>query len=126
MKDSNYKHRKRIMKKTAVKNLRSIPGKKSTHDKPSSIKLKKREFFMLLLFTAALLFLIYRLGHIQFVKGEEYQRMAYSNQTQKGKSILKRTIYDRNGKGLAISASVDTVGVNPKELGTIWREMKLS
>ena len=30
---------------------------------------------MLLLFTA-LLFLIYRLGHIQFVKGEEYQRMA--------------------------------------------------
>jgi stage V sporulation protein D (sporulation-specific penicillin-binding protein) len=117
MKDSNYKHRKRIMKKTAVKNLRSIPGKKSTHDKPSSIKLKKREFFMLLLFTAALLFLIYRLGHIQFVKGEEYQRMAYSNQTQKRQINPKRgTIYDRNGKGLAISASVDTVGVNPKEL----------
>ncbi|NLP00129.1 MAG: PASTA domain-containing protein [Clostridiaceae bacterium] len=105
------------MKKTAVKNLRSIPGKKSTHDKPSSIKLKKREFFMLLLFTAALLFLIYRLGHIQFVKGEEYQRMAYSNQTQKRQINPKRgTIYDRNGKGLAISASVDTVGVNPKEL----------
>ncbi len=117
MKDSNYKHRKNIMKKTTVKKSNSIPNKKSTHDKPSSIKLKKREFFMLLLFTAALFFLIYRLGHIQFVKGEEYQRMAYSNQTQKRQINPKRgTIYDRNGKGLAISASVDTVSVNPKEL----------
>lgn len=117
MKDSNYKHRKNIMKKTTVKNSKSIPDNKSTRDKPSSIKLKKREFFMLMLFTCALFFLIYRLGHIQFVKGEEYQRMAYNNQTQKRQINPKRgTIYDRNGKGLAISASVDTVSVNPKEL----------
>ncbi len=117
MKDSNYKHRKNIMKKTTVKNIRSIPEKKNAQDKPSSIKLKKREFLMLLVFTSALLFLIYRLGYIQFVKGEEYQKKAYSNQTQKRQINPKRgTIYDRNGKGLAISASVDTVSVNPKEL----------
>ncbi|HHU91166.1 MAG TPA: PASTA domain-containing protein [Clostridiaceae bacterium] len=105
------------MKKTTAKSSRRVSDKKSTQDRPSSIRLKKREFFMLLFFTASLLFLIYRLGHIQFVKGEEYQRMAYSNQTQKRQINPKRgTIYDRNGKGLAISASVDTVGVNPKEL----------
>jgi len=117
MKDGYNRHRKKIMKKTTAKNLRKVPNKKNTHDRPSSIRLKKREFFMLLLFTASLLFLIYRLGHIQFVKGEEYQRMAYNNQTQKRQINPKRgTIYDRNGKGLAISASVDTIGVNPKEL----------
>jgi len=117
MKGENFTHRKRIMKKTVAKNLRKVPDKKNTNDRHSSIRLKRREFFMLLLFTASLLFLIYRLGHIQFVKGEEYQRMAYSNQTQKRQINPKRgTIYDRNGKGLAISASVDTIGVNPKEL----------
>ncbi|NLL66197.1 MAG: PASTA domain-containing protein [Clostridiaceae bacterium] len=105
------------MKKTTVKNTRSITDKKKVSDKPSSIKIKKREFFMLLFFTFCLFFLIYRLGYIQFVKGEEYQKRAYSNQTQKRLINPKRgTIYDRNGKGLAISASVDTVGVNPKEL----------
>jgi stage V sporulation protein D (sporulation-specific penicillin-binding protein) len=117
MKGSNYNHRKKIMKKTTVKNTRSITDKKKVSDKPSSIKIKKREFFMLLFFTFCLFFLIYRLGYIQFVKGEEYQKRAYSNQTQKRLINPKRgTIYDRNGKGLAISASVDTVGVNPKEL----------
>lgn len=86
-------------------------------DKPSSTRLKKREFMMLILFSLALIFLIYRLGFIQFVKGEEYQEKAYLNQTQKRQINPKRgTIYDRNGKGLAISASVDTIGVNPKEL----------
>ena len=99
MKGSNYKHRKNIMKKTTVKNSKSIPEKKSAQDKPSSIKLKKREFFMLLVFTSALLFLIYRIGFIQFVKGEEYQKMAYSTQTQKRQINPKRgTIYARNGK----------------------------
>ncbi len=95
----------------------SSPDRSESSDKPSGIKLKKREFFMLLFFSFALIFLIYRIAHIQFVKGEEYQEKAYLNQTQKRQINPKRgTIYDRNGKALAISASVDTVGVNPKEL----------
>ncbi|MGI6622371.1 MAG: penicillin-binding transpeptidase domain-containing protein [Acetivibrionales bacterium] len=117
MKGGSYKNsRKSVMKKTA-KNNNSSPEKIGAPDKPSSIKLKKREFVMLILFSLALVFLIYRLGFIQFVKGEEYQEKAYLNQTQKRQINPKRgTIYDRNGKGLAISASVDTVGVNPREL----------
>ena len=61
--------------------------------------------------------MLYRVGFIQFVKGEEYQKKAYYTQTQKRQINPKRgTIYDRNGKGLAISASVDTVSVNPNAL----------
>lgn len=117
MKGSRTNNRKINMKKTAAKTSKSIPEKKNTQDKPSSIKLKKREFAMLLVFSAMLFFLVYRVGYIQFVKGEEYQKLAYLNQTQKRQISPKRgTIYDRNGKGLAISASVDTVSVNPKEL----------
>jgi stage V sporulation protein D (sporulation-specific penicillin-binding protein) len=87
--------------------------------RPNHIKLKKREFLILIIFTLAFLFMTYRIGFIQFVKGEEYQRMAYANQTHKRYINPKRgTIYDTNGKGLAISASVDTVSVNPKELRT--------
>ncbi len=119
MKGSNHTERKSIKKKTAPKSAgstRSISdkNKREALDKPSSIKLKKREFITLLLFSALLLFMIYRIGYIQFVKGEEYQKMAYLSQTQKRQINPKRgTIYDRNGKGLAISASVDTVSVNP-------------
>ena len=103
--------------KSTVRKSSSSPEKMGAPDKPSSTRLKKREFMMLILFSLALIFLIYRLGFIQFVKGEEYQEKAYLNQTQKRQINPKRgTIYDRNGKGLAISASVDTIGVNPKEL----------
>ncbi len=93
--------------------------------RPNHIKLKKREFLILIIFTLAFLFMTYRIGFIQFVKGEEYQRMAYANQTHKRYINPKRgTIYDTNGKGLAISASVDTVSVNPKELRTELEDEK--
>lgn len=83
-------------------------------DKPNTTRLKKREFLMLVVFTISIFFMLYRVGYIQFVKGEEYQELAYQNQTQKRQINPKRgTIYDRNGQVLAISASVDTVSVNP-------------
>lgn len=122
MKGSVYNQRKRIKSRTASKgsvNSRSMSDKdrKETPDKPTSIKLKKREFFMLLLFSALLLFMLYRIGYIQFVKGDEYRKLAYLAQTYKRQISPKRgTIYDRNGKGLAISASVEQVSVNPGAL----------
>jgi len=118
MKDRRY-HQKKSLKRTSTKSSgsgrsSSDKSKKEVMDKPTSIKLKKREFFLLLLFSGLLLFMLYRVGYIQFVKGEEYQKLAYLAQTQKRQINPKRgTIYDRNGKGLAISASVDTVSVNP-------------
>jgi len=100
--------------------LQSVRKKKKAEEipsQPSTGKLKRREFFMLMVFTLSLFFMLYRVGFVQFVKGEEYQKMAYQNQTQKRQINPKRgTIYDRNGKSLAISASVDTVSVNPNAL----------
>ena len=92
-------------------------GQKEALEKPNTTKLKRREFLLLIIYSLSLVFLLYRVGFIQFVKGDEYRQMAYLNQTQKRQINPKRgTIYDRNGKGLAISASVDTVSVNPKAL----------
>jgi stage V sporulation protein D (sporulation-specific penicillin-binding protein) len=122
MKGSKYPNGKGNIKRTASKSTGSshgLQGKNSgnTQDKPNTTKLKRREFILLIVFSAALLFMIYRVGYIQFVKGEEYQKMAYMNQTQKRQISPKRgTIYDRNGIGLAISASVNTVSVNPNGL----------
>ena len=58
--------------------------------------------------------LIFRVGWIQFVNGEELQTLAYEQQTLDRKINPKRgTIYDQNGNELAVSSTVYTVTVNP-------------
>ncbi len=123
MKGSNRKQMPDKHHRTATKapvDLQSVRKKKQAEEipnQPNTAKLKKREFFMLIVFTLSLFFMLYRVGFVQFVKGEEYQKKAYNIQTQKRQINPKSgTIYDRNGKGLAISASVDTVSVNPNAL----------
>lgn len=120
MKGRNSTTKQNTSKNAALrgqKGSRVASEKNNIQDKPNTTKIKKREFVLMLVFSAALLFIIYRVGFIQFVKGEEYKKMAYLNQTQKRLISPKRgTIYDRNGEGLAISASVDTISVNPRGL----------
>ena len=67
--------------------------------------------------------LVIRIGCIQFLQGSELQAMAYMQQTLNRKINPKRgTILDSTGKNvLAISASVETVSVNP---GNIKKEDK--
>ena len=62
--------------------------------------------------------LIIRIGFIQFVQGAELQAMAYSQQTLNRIINPKRgRILDRNGKiELAVSASTETVSVNPTNI----------
>ena len=61
-----------------------------------------------------LLGLIGRIGWIMFVKGGVYKESAYNQQTSDRVISPKRgTIYDSTGKQLAISASVDTISINP-------------
>ena len=58
-----------------------------------------------------------RIGYWQFVKGEELKAKAESQQTRSVAVTANRgTIYDRNGKVIAESASVDTVVCNPKQV----------
>ena len=79
-----------------------------------NISVRKRELFSLIVFLLILVALIIRVGWIQIVKGDEYQKKAYLHQTQSYSISPKRgVIYDRNGQALAISASVETIIVDP-------------
>jgi len=76
---------------------------------------RKRIVIALYIVFGVLALLSVRLGYIQFVKGEEYSQMAIEQQTRDRVITSKRgTIYDRNMKPLAISASVETVTANPR------------
>ena len=80
-------------------------------------KMRRRAAVMLALFVLAAAGLVVRLVWLQLIQGEEYARMAYVGQTRQQQIRPKRgSIYDRNGKGLAISAEVDTVSANPPML----------
>jgi stage V sporulation protein D (sporulation-specific penicillin-binding protein) len=82
-----------------------------------SILIKKRLLVMLVLFTLVAVALLGRVAYIQVVKGESLQKKAFE---QHNLSIIisprRGTIYDRNGKELAISASVETIYVNNQDI----------
>ena len=91
--------------------------------KSTNISRKRRLRGVLLITFTICALLIIRIGFIQFVQGSELQAMAYTQQTLNRKINPKRgTILDSTGKNiLAISASVETVSVNP---GNIKKEDK--
>jgi stage V sporulation protein D (sporulation-specific penicillin-binding protein) len=61
--------------------------------------------------------LIVRLGWIQIVNGEEFRMLAIQQQTRDVPITAKRgTIYDRNGKELAVSVTTFTVWATPAEI----------
>ncbi len=58
--------------------------------------------------------LVLRIGYIQFIWGPTLAKDALEQQTRDRVINAKRgTIYDRNGKQLAVSADVETVGITP-------------
>ena len=81
----------------------------------TGLKTRKIIRNFLIFFLIIILFLIIRIGWIQFVDGEELQAKAYNQQTLDRKINPKRgTIYDATGEVvLAVSSSVETVSVNP-------------
>ena len=68
--------------------------------------------------------LIIRVGCIQFIQGSELQAKAYAQQTLNRSINPKRgTIWDRTGNvALAVSASVETVSVNPNNISKANKE----
>lgn len=81
------------------------------------LSLKKRLLVMLIVFTAIVIALIVKVGYIQFVQGEELQKKAYIQQNDSRTiSPIRGTIYDRNGKDLAISIQVGTITCNPNNI----------
>ncbi len=77
------------------------------------------------LFVSFLIFtlLITRIGWIQFVQGSELQTMAYIQQNLNRNINPKRgTIYDSTGVALAVSATVETVTINPTNISNEDKE----
>lgn len=61
--------------------------------------------------------LIGRTAYLQFVRGGELRQLALEQQTKENEITPRRgTIFDSNGKELAVSANVDTVVVDPKRI----------
>ena len=76
----------------------------------SKKKIRNLLFFGIAIF----LFLICRLGIIQFVQGKELSKKAYEQQTlDRAISAKRGYIYDSSGEILAKSSTIETVTVNP-------------
>lgn len=81
----------------------------------SNLERKRRLKYVLIITVLIETLLIGRIGYIQFIMGTELQSMAYEQQTLNRNINAKRgTIWDATGENaLAISASSETVSVNP-------------
>ena len=79
--------------------------------------MKQRLIIILSIIGVLLTILIARLFWIQVVNGADYKQKAYQQQTADSLISAKRgTIYDITGNELAISASVETIIVNPTSI----------
>lgn len=83
----------------------------------ATLMMKKRLLFLMVAFSLFILGLLFRVGWIQMVRGEELQEMAFQQQNSNREITPKRgTIYDRNGNKLAVSSSAERIAVNPQDL----------
>ncbi len=80
------------------------------------LTMKKRLIFLLVTFSVLIAALVVRVGWIQIVQGDFYQKKV--SQQARGRDISPKrgTIFDRNGKPLAVSASVEKITINPQEV----------
>ena len=101
-----------------MSNKKVVPiskSKKYREEKKKTKSFSMRRFGFLLIVIALLIALVGRIGYIQFVEGDELKQKQYSQTTAGTEIDAKRgTIFDCNGKALAISADVDTISINPK------------
>lgn len=83
----------------------------------ASLVMKKRLLAVLLIFSFLIICLLGRVGWLQVVRGEQLQKMAYEQQNSDREIPPRRgSVLDRNGKQLAMSATVDRIVVNPTEI----------
>ncbi len=93
----------------------------------NSLKNKKRMLFIMGIFVTLFVILIIRLFWLQVVRAADLSQKAYEQQTRDSLISPKRgTIYDTNKKPLAISASVETIVVNPTNIKTDEDRQKIA
>ncbi|MGM9552145.1 MAG: penicillin-binding transpeptidase domain-containing protein [Clostridia bacterium] len=82
-----------------------------------SVKAKNRIVRMFVAYILLMCIVVGALVYYQLIKGEEYKEKAAEQQTQDQKVEAKRgSIYDRNMKVLAQSASCEDVMINPRQI----------
>ena len=82
-----------------------------------TILMKKRLLVFLFLSTVGWMILFGRVVYIQVILGEELQQKAYEQQTRDRLITPKRgSILDRNGVGLAVTETVNSVSVIPVQI----------
>ena len=84
-----------------------------------NIRKTKLRAMRLIVITLILLSLtLTKVAYLQIFKSEEYSNAVIQQQTQASQvNAMRGTIYDRNGKALAESASVNTLICNPQQIG---------
>ncbi len=81
----------------------------------SLLEIKKRIAIIFVLFAVLLCLLIVRIGYWQIIRGGDMQAAVTEQQNRKVTVTAPRgSIYDRNGKALAESATVNTLICNPQ------------
>lgn len=113
------KSKKNKQKKTykRIKPQKNEEKKIDINSKPIA---SRKLCFMTLIFLIVAVCLVVRIGYIQFFQthdGVSLKELASRQQTVNEVISPKRgSIYDTNGKALAVSASVDTISINPKKI----------
>ena len=97
---------------------RKTRGKQKKSKVNTNRPVPTKRIAILLVFTfIMILLLVIRIGWLQFVQGADLKERASRQQTLNEIISPKRgSIYDTNGKALAISAAVDTVSINPTKI----------
>ncbi len=81
--------------------------------------LRKRASYVFIAFFVLFCILAVYILKINIVDGEKLRTGAIEQQTRDYQvSSARGTIYDRNGKALAVSSSAETISVNPKEIAS--------
>lgn len=115
------------MKKKNIKNSKKSSLNSNNKQIPYEIFqksfIKKIKISLIIIFII-LLILIGRLYYLQIYNGNYLQQLAYSQQSINEIISPKRgTIYDSSGNALAISASVDTITINPAKITAEKKEL---
>lgn len=96
---------------------KEIVGKGNIMSAQNIGKVKIRVLFITVLMVVLLTLTLLKIGYLQIFKCDEYTEAVIAQQTQASKvNPMRGTIYDRNGKALAESASVNSLICNPQQI----------
>jgi stage V sporulation protein D (sporulation-specific penicillin-binding protein) len=98
---------------------------KDAAQRPNKTILSRTLILMTVCGVVAFIVLAVKLYQIQIADHDKYEQLAVEQQTRESKvSAARGTIYDANGKVLAMSASVETVFISPYEMTEVYHEDK--